>query len=51
MVKPHPTSDFEYLIDIQDELNLSVKELYIIDKLSDVDAEILENSGINIDGT
>jgi biopolymer transport protein ExbD len=47
IVKPHPLSAFENLIDILDELKLSASERYTIDKFSDIDESILTNSGID----
>jgi biopolymer transport protein ExbD len=47
IVKPHPASAFENLIDILDQLKISASERYTIDKFSEADKSILTNSGIN----
>jgi biopolymer transport protein ExbD len=46
LVKPHPESAYEHLIDLLDELNISGLERYTIDKMNENDERILRESGI-----
>lgn len=48
IIKPHPESVFENLIDILDEINITKIERYTIDRLDEIDSEILAQSGIKI---
>lgn len=46
LIKPHPESDFENLIDILDVLNLTHVERYTIDRFTETDSAILARSAI-----
>jgi biopolymer transport protein ExbD len=46
IIKPHPDSAFENLIDLLDEVNISGIERYTIDSFNGRDAEILDKAGI-----
>ena len=48
ILKPHPKSAFENLIDILDELNITGMDRYTIDVFDERDINILEKSGIKI---
>lgn len=49
LLKPHPDSAFENLVDLLDEVNISGIERYTIDVFGESDEEILEKSGIKWD--
>jgi biopolymer transport protein ExbD len=48
IIKPHPQSRFENLVDLIDEMNITRIDRYAIDEFNDFEKELLESAGVNL---